>query len=184
MYKVIQFVGSPRSDGFSTSLSNQVAGGAKSVGANIISYHLNDPGIKGCQGCFYCRSHNGCATKDALSPMYEDIKDADGIIVSFPLYFGNINGQTKTWLDRMYPMLDGAFKPRHPGKKIVTIFSQGNGNPDFMKDITQKTNSFFKMFGWDLVKSFLVVDTHNPDCAISESMMKDAFEAGKLLCSE
>ena len=31
----------------------QVIAGAESVGAEIISYDLNDPNIRGCQGCYY-----------------------------------------------------------------------------------------------------------------------------------
>lgn len=73
--------------------------------------------LKGCQGCFYCRTHEGCDTKDKLSPMYEEIEQANGIVVGFPIYFGNIGGQFKQLIDRMYPMIGADFAPRYPGKK-------------------------------------------------------------------
>lgn len=91
MSKIIVFKGSPRKNSYSTKLLEQVAEGAKSKGAEIAVYDLNNPGNRGCQGCFYCRTHEGCATRDALQPMYKDIAGADGIAVSFPLYFGGIN---------------------------------------------------------------------------------------------
>lgn len=66
MSKVIAFLGSPRKTGYTTQLVERVLEGAKSVGAEVIIYRLNDEGVKGCQGCFYCRTHEGCATKDKL----------------------------------------------------------------------------------------------------------------------
>lgn len=181
MSKIIAFIGSPRKNGFSTQLLNQVIEGARTAGAEIVTYDLNDEKIKGCQGCFYCRTHEGCATQDALQPMYADIQEADGIVASFPLYFGGINGQTKSWLDRMYPMLDTAFAPRYPGKKIVTIYSQGNIDPNFMKSAIDGNNMFFNMFGWELVQSFLIYNTNDPEKKIEETIMQEAYEAGKKL---
>lgn len=39
------------------------------------------------QDCFYCRTHDGCALKDYLQPMYEAIKEADAIVFSSPIYY-------------------------------------------------------------------------------------------------
>ncbi|MGI6117189.1 MAG: flavodoxin family protein [Bilifractor sp.] len=181
MSRIIVFKGSPRKNSFSTKLLEQVVKGAKSKGAAIAAYDLNDPDIRGCQGCYYCRNHEGCATKDALQPMYKDIAEADGIAVSFPLYFGGINGQCKSWLDRMYPMLGSDNKPRCPGKKIVTIFAQGNANPEFLKSTIDQTNLFFKIFGWELQDSLLAYGTQNPEYKLPEELLKSAYEAGEKL---
>lgn len=181
MSKIVAFIGSPRENGFSTKLLNQVVEGAKSAGAEVVTYDLNDSGVKGCQGCFYCRSHEGCATQDALQPMYQDIKEADGIVVSFPLYFGGISGQAKSWLDRMFPMIDSTFAPRYPGKKVVTIYAQGNANPGLMKTAIDTNNGYFKLFGWDLVQSLLVYNTNDPERKLDDALIEKAFEAGKTL---
>lgn len=181
MSKIVVFKGSPRKNSYSTKVLEQIIDGAKSKGAEIVEYDLNDPGIRGCQSCFYCRTHEGCATKDALQPMYKDIVEADGIAVSFPIYFGSINGQCKSWLDRMYPMIGSDSKPRYPGKKAVTAFAQGNPQPEFLKSMIDQTNMFFKLFGWDMVDSLLVYGTHAPGYEIPESLMKSAYEAGQKL---
>lgn len=181
MRKIVAFVGSPRKNGFSTKLLNQVIEGAKSAGAEVITYNLNNEKIKGCQGCFYCRKHEGCATKDALQPMYRDIQEADGIVASFPIYFAGISGQAKSWMDRMAPMLDAEFKPRYPEKKVVTIYAQGNADPNRVKGVIDGNNMFFKMFGWELVQSFIIYNTHDTKMKIEDSMMQEAFQAGKAL---
>lgn len=181
MNKIVVFKGSPRKKSFSTKLLKQVVEGARSKGGSIVTYDLNDPAIRGCQGCFYCRSHEGCATKDALQPMYKDIVEAKGIAVSFPLYFGGINGQCKSWLDRMYPMLGSDYQPRYPGKKIVTVFAQGNADPEFLRSTIDQTNMFFKIFGWELMDSLLAYGTHDPGYTLSDELLKSAYEAGEKL---
>ena len=95
MSTVIAFLGSPRKNGASTQLVIKAIEGAKAAGAEVVIYDMNDDEIKGCQCCYYCRAHEGCATKDKLQPMYEQIKEADGIIASFPIFFHNINSQGK-----------------------------------------------------------------------------------------
>lgn len=181
MSRIIAFVGSPRKNGFTSQLIEEAVKGAKSKGAEVKIYDLNHDGIKGCQGCFYCRSHEGCATKDYLQPMYEDIKNADGIIFGSPIYFHDITGQSKQWIDRMSPMVDSAFQPRYPGKKAVTIFAQRNENKDVFQAAIQNINGFLSMFGWELKDSLLCCGTGSPDFRLSDELLKRAFAAGESL---
>jgi len=181
MSKIIAFIGGPRKDGYSSQLINQAIEGAKSKGAEVKIYDLNEDGIKGCQGCFYCMNNEGCATKDYLHPMYEDLKNADGIILSSPIYFRQITGQVKQWLDRMYPMVDSAFQPRYPGKKVFTIFAQGNGNKDLFQTYIQSINNTFFNFGWILAGTLLCHDTGSHDFKLSDELLKQAFTSGESL---
>ena len=184
MRKIIAFIGSPRKHGYTYKLIQEVIKGAQSKGSEVKIYDLNDEGIKGCQGCFYCRSHEGCSTKDYLQPMYEDIKNADGVIFGSPIYFMQISGQSKQWLDRMYPMFEGTgfpFQARYPGKKAVTIFSQGNENKDAFQATIQFVNGSFSMFGWELTDSLLCSHTGSPNFKLSDELLEQAFTAGELL---
>lgn len=181
MSKILAFWGSPRKNGDTAKLMKQVIAGAESVGAEIISYDLNDPNIRGCQGCYYCRTHDGCATKDGLASMYEHMKNADGIVASFPIYFGNIGEQSKQLIDRLYPMLGGDFKPRHPGKKAVTLYAQANIDENLCKTAIDTNNMFFTAFGWELVDSILSYGNSNPEYQIPQELLDRAFKAGKQL---
>ncbi len=181
MSKILAFLGSPRENGYTAHLAKCVLDGAKSAGADVVIYNLNEEGIKGCQGCFYCRSHEDCAIKDKLHPMYEDIKSADGIVAGFPIYFGNVSGQAKQWIDRMYPMVGDAFVPRFPGKKAVTVYAQANPDSKLFSDAIKTTNGFFKLYGWDLIESLLVYGNTAPDYEIPKELFERAYEAGKKL---
>lgn len=181
MSKIIAFFTSPRKNGYTAKLINRVLDGAKSADAEVSAYYLNDDGIRGCQGCFYCRGHETCATKDKFHPFYEEIKEADGIVAGFPIYFGEVGGQGKILLDRLYPMLDVNFAPRYPGKKVVTVYAQANPDPSLFTGAADKTHDYFKLCGWNLINSFLIYGDVAEGYTIPDELLAQAFEAGKQL---
>lgn len=185
MSKVVIFNGSPRKNGYTSKLLNEIKNGAESAGAKTITFDLNNANIKGCQGCHYCRENDGCATQDYLQPMYQEIAQADAVVFGSPIYYYQISGQSKIWLDRTFPMIGGTdstnFAPRHPGKKLLTVFSQGNADKDsFIENISQ-INNILKGFGWDLIDSIICSGTTNPDFEITKELLEQAFQTGRKL---
>jgi multimeric flavodoxin WrbA len=161
MLKIVIFNGSPRKNGYTAKLLEQVAKGAKSKGAEVIEFDLNHSGIRGCQGCYYCRTHDGCAIKDYLQPMYEAINEADAIVFGSPIYYYKITGQAKIWLDRTFPMVGDNFAPRHPGKKVITIFAQGSPNTEMGAEGINFVNNGLVHYGWKLEDSIQCCGTTN-----------------------
>lgn len=179
MSKVVVFNGSPRKNGCTSKFLAEVRRGAESKGAEIVTFDLNDSGISGCQGCKYCRENDGCATNDYLQPMYKQIDEADAIVFGSPIYYHQISGQSKIWLDRTFPMVGGLnFEPRHSGKKFVTVFSQGNANRDSFSAAIDYVHYFFKFYGWELIDSILCSGSNTPDFVISKELLEQAFQAG------
>ncbi|MDR3231070.1 MAG: flavodoxin family protein [Synergistaceae bacterium] len=86
MKTILVFSGSPGENGHTARLIDEAVKGARSAGAEVRLYDLNSEGIRGRQGCFYCRSHEGRLTKDYLQPMYGHLKLADDIVFSSPIY--------------------------------------------------------------------------------------------------
>lgn len=181
--KAILFLGSPRKNGYSTALAREAGRGAAAAGLEVKEYDLNDKGVRGCQGCYSCRETYGCPVKDYLAPMYADIAEARGVVVASPIYFYRVTGQTKLWLDRMFPMIDGEFKPRQPGKKAVTIFSQYQDDPKAFKPGMDWLNDILVDFGWDLAATLACCGEPEEDSPRYQVMMKQAYAAGKALGS-
>jgi multimeric flavodoxin WrbA len=174
--KLVAFNGSPRKRGYSSSLVAEAIRGAESEGAEVKLYNLNEKNIRGCQGCYYCRANEGCSIKnDLLAPMYEDIKNADGILIGTPIYQLDIAGQTKILLDRFFPMTSGfAFIPRYPNKKVGTIFAQGAPDiEEFTPRITALNQYLSSRLGWDVVGSIICAGT-------SDSIFKENVMRGEL----
>lgn len=182
MSKIVVFNGSPRKNGYTAKLLAQVVNGAKSKGAEVIEFDLNNPEIRGCQGCFYCRTHDGCATKDYLQPMYDAINEADAVVFGSPIYYYQVTGQSRVWLDRTFPMIGDGFAPRHAGKKAITIFAQGNANPEIGSGAVKFiANIFESTYGWKIEDTIHCCGTTNMDPTVFEGLAERAFKDGENL---
>ena len=56
--------------------------------------------IAPCYHCDYCIEHKKCINEDDMYPVYELLKEADGIIIGSPMHNGGISAQTKCIMDR------------------------------------------------------------------------------------
>ena len=94
MAKIVAFIGSPRKNGNVDTIINEIIKGINSNNVDVKKYYLNDMNIKGCQGCLYFRSKPTCALKDDMIEIYEEIKDADYVIIGSPVYICQVSAQT------------------------------------------------------------------------------------------
>lgn len=116
---------SGRKKGNSHALAAKAAEGAAKSGHAVKTLEIGTMPIKPCIGCESCQSNPGkCVLNDELSAHYQDVLDADILILSSPIYFFSMNGQMKTFMDRLYPLMH-AFA----GKKIGAVFSYGDDDP-------------------------------------------------------
>ena len=109
--KVMAINGSPRKNGNTATLLNKALEGASAEGAETEMIHLYDLDFKGCISCFACKriggkSYGRCAVKDALTPVLDKVPQADAIILGSPIYFGNVTGEMRSFMERLvFPYL-------------------------------------------------------------------------------
>ena len=96
--KVVGFVGSPRKNGNTDVLAQQVLDGAAEAGADVEKFYINEMDFKGCQGCGYCRAKDECKLDDDMTKAYDAIRDADGIVFGSPIYFFQLTGQMRLFV--------------------------------------------------------------------------------------
>lgn len=117
-----------------------------------------------------------------MQQVYEDLKDADAVIVASPIYMMQMTAQTKLLTDRLFPLIDRGFNPRYGHKKAVMVYSQGNGDPDAMNQYIDYTASGFKVLGMDIQNVIIHVGGNDPKSAgQNERIMHEAYETGKML---
>lgn len=63
--------------------------------------------IRGCCSCFACKRKDGlsyekCGFNDDLKPILERISEADGIVCAIPIYFHDVFGKLRTFLERLF----------------------------------------------------------------------------------
>lgn len=181
MKKVVAFNGSPRQTGHTLKVVNEVLDSAKETGAETKLYNLNDMNIKPCQSCFYCRTNEGCAINDDMQSVYQDMKEADAIVIGAPIYFGQVSGQTKVFMDRLFPLIDASFNPRFGTKRAALVYTQGNNSPETFKQYIDYNTNLLKRLGWHIDEPILCYGTnaHGPDAG--QEVLESAVEAGKRL---
>ena len=103
--KVLLLNGSPRKNWNTHKLLLEAERGAKDAGHETELIHLFDLKYTDCKSCFACKrkgidTKGICVLKDDLRPVLEKAAEADGIIIGSPVYYGNINGQTLSFINR------------------------------------------------------------------------------------
>lgn len=130
--------GGPRKNFNTASMLQKFAEGATSVSKEIEvkTIRLYALDYKGCMSCMACKvkgkASNVCKFKDALTPVLEDIAEADGLVLGSPIYFGDVTGQMRTFLERLaFPWLSyNDYSLTAPKKMAVVLMETMNGLPE------------------------------------------------------
>lgn len=182
MKRMVAFIGSPRKNGNTAAIVEEITRGAKEAGAETKVYYLNDMNIKACQSCYYCRGAENCAIKDDMQAVYEDIKAADAVVIGSPVYMFQVTAQTKLLFDRLFPLMDANFNPRFGTKKTVMVYSQGAPDPDAFKASFDVNADILKIMGLNVVDTIISADANDPKTSGNNAqLMARSFLAGKEL---
>lgn len=100
--KVLVINGSPRKDGNCERLLQEAINVLKENEVEVEFYELGTKDIRGCMACGYCYEHGHCVFNDDAVKLNEILKDADGLLVASPVYYGSANGSLISLLDRMF----------------------------------------------------------------------------------
>ena len=136
--KIMIIDGGPRKNFNTASMLQKFAEGALSVGnaIEVKTVRLYDLDYKGCMSCMACKikgkASNVCKFKDTLTPILEEIAQADGLVLGSPIYFGQITGQMQAFLERLaFPWLSyNDYSMMAPKKMPVVLMETMNGLPD------------------------------------------------------
>src|SRR3990167_11108466 len=100
MLRVVGIFGSPRRDGNSDILLNSAIKGAESNGAVVEKIVIRDFQIAPCNSCGGCWEKGDCIIDDDMQKVYPLLVEADGIVISSPIYFMGVPAQLKAFIDR------------------------------------------------------------------------------------
>lgn len=187
--KVVGFVGSPRKKGNTTSIVNEVLRGAAEAGAETKIFNLNELSIRGCQACYKCQTPEGkCVQTDGMTPLYDEIKSADAVVIGTPVFMLQITGQTKIFIDRLFALLylkdgqPGAFRNKIRGKRAVTVYSQGQPETALFASSFDLHEGVLAFLGFKVENRIAAGGMMTPDSAKgNRDVMDKAYAAGAAL---
>lgn len=111
--EVLGIGGSPRRNGNSDVLLNQLITAASEESVPCHTVQLRDIDYQGCIGCEKCRKDKICTGQvDGMSLIYNKIISSKGLILVSPTHNYNVTSWMKAFIDRLYCFYN--FQNTHP----------------------------------------------------------------------
>lgn len=111
MKNVLIISTSIRAGSNSEIVAHSFENGALSSGNNVEFLSLKGKRIEFCRGCMACsKNHVECVIHDDMDEMRKKVHDADVLVFATPIYYYEMSGIMKTFIDRCNPLYDGDYK--------------------------------------------------------------------------
>ena len=127
--KVVAFNGSPRKEGNTYRLINQVFSVLEKENIETEQIQVGGHLFHGCTACYQCSTHkNGrCVQNDMVNGWIEKMRTADGIILASPTYFADITPELKALIDRagLVARANDNFLRRKIGAAVIAVRRAG-----------------------------------------------------------
>ena len=176
--KVTAIVGSPRRTGNSAKLVEAVLEGVTESGAEASIHYLGEKTIKPCTGCYTCEKTKECVIKDDdMVEIYTDMETADAYVFASPVYFNQVSGQFKTFLDRVFPYYWG--KPLKGRKAVFTLVYEDNLEDLYDEVVDWFTSMAESCHGFEFVGTLKVHGTGRNPVARNPELQAKAKEMGR-----
>ncbi len=181
--KVVAFIGSPRAGGNTEHLVREILRGAQTVGADTAEFVLNKLAIRPCQGCDACKKTKRCRIQDDMQPLYDEILDADALVIGTPIYFWGPSAQTKAFLDRLYGIDVEGVREKLVGKRLLLTCAFADSDPATADNAVNMLRTGAEWFEMPFLDPVLAVASARGEVADQAETMQRAFEAGKTLAT-
>ena len=127
--KAAIILSSPRKGANSNALGLAIGDGIKEAGGKIKVIDLSGLDIKPCLACEACQRNGGkCVQHDGMQTVYPQVIDADILVLASPIYWFNVSGQLKVFLDRCFAVAGNDNGP-FSRKTIASALSFGDVDP-------------------------------------------------------
>ncbi len=119
--KILGIVGSPRKNGNTEILMNEVLKVCREAGFETEMFRMSEKSVAPCDACGICFEAGACIVQDEMQELYAMLERADAVIFGSPVYFGTVSAQMKAVMDRMFALLGRrALKDKVAGALVVT----------------------------------------------------------------
>ena len=98
--KILGIAGSPRHNGNTDLLLAELLKGAVSKGAEVKTISLRSLKITPCQHCDACLKEGKCRIQDDMQAIYDELEEADVIVLASPVQFSGPPAAVKAMIDR------------------------------------------------------------------------------------
>lgn len=102
MAKVLLVNGSPRPRGCTAAALEEMIRVFEQEGIETELIQIGTKEIRGCIACGKCGRLGHCVFSDLVNETAPRLKEADGLVIGSPVYYGSPNGTLLSFLDRLF----------------------------------------------------------------------------------
>jgi len=178
--RVLAVLGSPRKQGNTEILVDEILKGAEAKGHVAERLRLYDYRILPCLDCRACkRTESGynCALSDEMGDIYAKLERADLIIFGTPVYWYGPTAKMKLFIDRLRPYIASR---KLAGKKGMVVTPSEEG-PGCCGPLLQMFAMSFEYLGMEDAGSLLAQAYERGEIGTRPDELERAREKGKTL---
>jgi multimeric flavodoxin WrbA len=184
MVKVMALVlglnGSPRKDGNSAMILEEVLRSARECGCETIRLDVADLDICGCRSCWACEETGICVVEDDMALVYDLLLRADALVIASPVYFSGTTSQLKQVIDRCNCLWNRKVPPTKRGAILCVA---ADPEQDF-RPILSELRSFMNSVGFTCKEELLVPGIYRKGEMVADrNAMRLAMEIGARISS-
>lgn len=102
MSKVLLLNGSPHQQGCTATALEEMIRVFEAEGIETELIQVGTKDIRGCISCNKCEEAGKCVFDDLVNEVAPKFKEADGLVVGSPVYYGSPNGTILSFMDRLF----------------------------------------------------------------------------------
>ena len=100
--KVLMINGSPRENGNIALAFHEMERVFQENGVETENILLGKKAVRGCVACETCRKNGKCVFDDIVNELADKFREADGLVIGSPVYYGSANGTLMSALQRLF----------------------------------------------------------------------------------
>lgn len=144
--KVLLINGSPHVDGVIALALKELSDTLNRCDIETEIIHVGNKDIRGCIACRSCKETGKCVFDDCVNEIAFKLKDADGLVVGAPVYYGSANSTVVSLLTRLFYSINYDLSMK-VGASVVSARRSG------CTATFDELNKFFTISGMPIVSS-------------------------------
>ncbi len=177
---VLGVVASPRVNGNTDILVDEILSGVRSSGGTIDKIYISDFDIKPCDSCMSCMRERKCAIEDGWQEIADKVLKADGIVMGTPVYWNAVSAQMKLFMDRCFSFLDENFESAISGKSGAIVVACGAPDEAMTKISGLIIEDFMKFNKINIIGKITGINFRGKSDALqNQKLMAEAFQTGR-----
>ena len=146
--KVLLINGSPKTNGNTSIALDEMKKVFNEAGVETELFQIGGMNIHGCMACNKCQESGRCVIDDVVNEFAGKLKEADGMVIGSPVYYGAANGVLSAFLNRLFFSSSVSLDKTMKAGASVVIARRGGAASTF-----DQLNKYFLSAGMPLAPS-------------------------------